>query len=194
MGIGDSVAFLQPFLQRHLVTAGDLIQFAGAVAVSNCPGAPRLEFLAGRPNATIPASNGTVPLPENSVDQILERMGDAGFTPAEVIHLLASHSVARADHVDPKLQDVPFDSTPFTFDGQVFLEVLLKGTGFPDTSGNVGEVESPLPSQGELRLQSDFVLSRDSRTACEWQSMVNNQTLLQNNFRSVRLLYPILTI
>ena len=48
-GIDDSVDFLKPFLQKHDVTAGDLIQFAGAVGVSNCAGAPRLEFLFGTP-------------------------------------------------------------------------------------------------------------------------------------------------
>ncbi len=103
---------------------------------------------------------------------ILARMADAGFSPQELIHLLASHTVARADHVDPTIQAVPFDSTPFTFDTQIFLEVLLKGTGFPGTANNTGEVESPLPTQGEMRLQSDFLLARDERTACEWQSMV----------------------
>ena len=86
--------------------------------------------------------------------------------------------MARADHVDPTIQAVPFDSTPFTFDTQIFLEVLLKGTGFPGTANNTGEVESPLPKQGEMRLQSDFLLARDPRTACEWQSMVNNQNLM----------------
>ena len=38
------------------------------------------------------------------------------------------------------------------------------------TGGNPGEVESPLP--GEIRLQSDYNIARDSRTACEWQSFV----------------------
>ena len=39
------------------------------------------------------------------------------------------------------------------------------------TAGNQGEVESPL--RGEIRLQSDSELARDSRTACEWQSFVS---------------------
>lgn len=159
-------------MSRHQVTAGDLIQFAGAVGVSNCPGAPRLQFLAGRPNATVPASDGTVPEPQDPVTMILNRMSDAGFSSNDLIHLLASHSIARADHVDPTIQTVPFDSTPFTFDTQIFLEVLLKGVGFPGTANNTGEVASPLPASGELRLQSDFALARDPRTACEWQSMV----------------------
>ena len=126
-GIDDSVDSLSPFLTRHLVTAGDLIQFAGAVGLTNCPGAPRLEFLAGRPNATFPADDGTVPEPQNDVTTILERMEDGGFTSAEVIHLLASHTIARSDTLVAGHEAVPFDSTPFTFDTQIFLEVLLKG-------------------------------------------------------------------
>ena len=74
-------------------------------------GAPQLEFLAGRPNATAPAIDGLIPEPQDSVTSILTRFDDAGgFTPFEVISLLASHTVARADHVDPTLDAAPFDS------------------------------------------------------------------------------------
>jgi len=185
LGIDDSVDALSPFLtQFPTLTAGDLIQFAGAVALTNCPGAPRLSFKAGRPNATIPATDGTVPEPQQDVTTILARMEDAGFSPSDLIHLLASHSIARADHVDPTISAVPFDSTPFTFDTQVFLEVLLKGTGVPGTSNNTGEALSPLPTQGEMRLQSDSELARDPRTACLWQQNVNNQNLMVSNFKA----------
>ena len=36
-GIDDSVNNLIPFMANHRVSAGDLVQFAGAVALSNCP-------------------------------------------------------------------------------------------------------------------------------------------------------------
>lgn len=64
--------------------------------------------------------------------------------------------------------------------------MLLAGTGVPFGVNNTdgAEVNSPLPDSGEMRLQSDFALARDSRTACEWQSMVNNQKLMQSNFAS----------
>nr|BAG12562.1 manganese peroxidase 3 [Phlebia sp. MG60] len=191
LGISDSVNNLIPFLSKFpKISAGDLVQFAGAVALSNCPGAPRLEFLAGRPNATAPAIEGLIPEPQDSVTSILERFEDAGgFTPAEVVALLASHTIARADHVDETLDAAPFDTTPFTFDTQIFLEVLLKGKGFPGTGNNTGEVSSPLPltsgtDVGELRLQSDFALARDERTACTWQSFVNEQELMANAFKN----------
>ena len=37
-GIDDSVNNLIPFMQTHdKISAGDIVQFAGAVALSNCP-------------------------------------------------------------------------------------------------------------------------------------------------------------
>ncbi|KIJ56377.1 class II peroxidase [Sphaerobolus stellatus SS14] len=194
LGISDAIGNLLPVLGRNpTITAGDLVQFAGAVAVGNCPGAPTLSFMAGRPNATAPGPIGLIPEPQDSVDTILARFDDAdGFTADQVVALLASHSVARADHVDPTLNAAPFDSTPFTFDTQFFLETLLKGTGFPGTANNTGEVESPLPltsgdEVGELRLQSDFALARDARTACTWQGFVNQEQAMANAFASAML-------
>ncbi|KAF7354119.1 Manganese peroxidase [Mycena venus] len=189
-GVDDSVNNLLPLLAKHPVSAGDLVQFAGAVALSNCPGAPRLEFLAGRPNKTIAAIDGLIPEPQDSVTTILERFADAGnFSPFEVVSLLASHTVARADKVDETIDAAPFDSTPFTFDTQIFLEVLLKGTGFPGTGNNTGEVMSPLPlssgnDTGEMRLESDFNIAHDPRTACFWQGFVNQQELMAASFKA----------
>ena len=124
-GIDDPVNALAPFLTRHNVTAGDLIQFAGAVGITNCAGAPRLEFLAGRPNATFPVDPGSVPEPQDSADSILARMEDGGFTDAETVHLLVSHTIARSDTLVPGHEAVPFDSTPFTFDTQLYSLFLF---------------------------------------------------------------------
>jgi len=188
-GISDSVDVLLPVLANHPdITAGDMIQYAATVAVGNCPGGPKLEFFAGRPNATQPGPDGLIPEPQDSVDKILARFDDAaGFTPDEVVALLSSHSIARADNVDTTVPAAPFDSTPFTYDTQFFLETLLKGTGFPGTPNNTGEVESPLPltdgnNSGEIRLQSDFALARDPRTACTWQGFINQQQQMASAF------------
>ncbi|KIJ46493.1 class II peroxidase [Sphaerobolus stellatus SS14] len=137
-----------------------------------------------------PAPDGLIPEPSDDVTKILARFSDAGgFTPDEVVALLASHTIARSDKVDPTISAVPFDSTPFTFDSQVFLEVLLKGVGFPGTGNNSGEVEFPLPvgqglNVGEMRLQSDFALARDARTACTWQGFINEQEKMANAFQA----------
>ncbi|KAI0342745.1 short manganese peroxidase [Trametopsis cervina] len=182
-GVEEIVNEQKPFIAKHNITAGDFIQFAAAVGVSNCPGAPRLDFLLGRPSATAPAPDLTVPEPFDTVDKILARFADAGgFTPAEVVALLASHTIAAADHVDPSIPGTPFDSTPGVFDTQFFVEVQLRGTAFPGHDAHQGEVESPLA--GEIRLQSDSNFARDSRTACEWQSFVGNQDKIQTAFKA----------
>ncbi|KAJ3732783.1 manganese peroxidase [Lentinula guzmanii] len=182
--ISDSVNDLAPFPASGkflMITAGAMIQFGAAVAIGLCP------FRAGRPNATAPAVDRLIPEPQNTVDEILVRFKDAANLDAEdIVSLLVSHTVARADHVDPTLDAAPFDSTPFTFDSQSFLETLLTGVGFPGTPKNTGEVSSPLPltvgeNVGELRLQSDFELARDPRTACFWQSMI---TLMAARFKA----------
>ena len=123
-GLDEIVGEQKPFALKHNVSFGDLyvhinlsflptaacvakhlaagsIQFAGAVGVSNCGGGPRLQFLAGRSNHSQVAPDGLIPLPEDPIDKILARMQDAGFSPAETVDLLASHSVAAQDHVDP---------------------------------------------------------------------------------------------
>ncbi|KAJ6498502.1 Mn peroxidase MNP3 [Mycena vitilis] len=182
LGTDDIVDALTPILARHNISSGDLIQFAGALGVSNCPGAPQLQFLLGRPDPVAPSPIGLVPDPFDSITDILERFAEVGFSPAEVVALLASHTVAAADHVDPTIPGSPFDSTPGIFDTQVFIEVQLRGTLFPGTGGNAGEVESPL--EGEIRLNSDASLARDSRTACEWQSFVGQQAKMQSAFKA----------
>ncbi|KAJ7577804.1 manganese peroxidase 1 precursor [Mycena floridula] len=189
-GIDDIVDVQTPFIARSGLTPGDFIQLAGAVGVSNCPGAPRLNFLFGRPNATAPSPDLLLPEPFDTVTSILARFADAGFNPAEVVALLASHSIAAADSVDPSIPGTPFDSTPGLFDTQFFIEVQLRGTVFPGTGGNQGEAESPL--RGEMRLLSDAVLARDSRTACEWQSMATNQAKMQSSFKAAMLKLSVL--
>ncbi|KAJ8483448.1 hypothetical protein ONZ45_g6156 [Pleurotus djamor] len=179
-GTDEIVAHLKPFLSRHNITPGDLIAFAGTVGVSNCAGAPQMQFALGRPVAKAASPNNLVPQPFDTVPDILARMLEIGFEFFEVVWLLTAHSVGSADHVDETIPLTPFDSTPSIFDSQFFIESQLRGTFFPGTGGNHGEVESPI--RGEMRLQSDHLLARDPVTACEWQSMVDNQEKIQELF------------
>ncbi|KAH9477181.1 Versatile peroxidase VPL1 [Psilocybe cubensis] len=181
-GIDDITARQFPVFQETGLTAGDFVHLAAAIGTANCPGAPRLQFMFGRPPPLAPAPDLTVPEPTDSVTSILARFADAGFSPAEAVALLSSHTIAAADVVDPTIPGTPFDSTVGTFDTQVFLEVLLKGRLFPGNGSQPGEVLSPLA--GEMRLQSDFAISQDPRTACLWQGMVNNQNLMMNSFKA----------
>ncbi|KAJ7846880.1 heme peroxidase [Mycena olivaceomarginata] len=159
------------------------IQFAGAVGVSNCVGAPRLEFLAGRSNISTASPPDLVPDPFNPVDQIIARFADTGFTPNEIVDLLASHTIAAQDHVDPTIPmrsstGTLFDSTPSVFDAAT----LLVGQTFPGNGSNQGEVVSPLA--GEFRLQSNFAIARDPRMACEWQPFIGNHATMTTKFRA----------
>ncbi|KIM42045.1 class II peroxidase [Hebeloma cylindrosporum] len=182
-GIDDITDRQFPVFLQSGLSAGDFVHLAAAVAVTNCVGGPSLKFFFGRPPPVAPAPDLTVPEPTDSVTSILARFDDAGFSPAEAIALLASHTIAAADQVDPSIPGTPFDSTVTTFDSQVFLEVLLKGKSFPGATGQPGEVLSPLA--GEMRLQSDSRLSQVSRTACFWQAFINQQSLMTGAFKVV---------
>ena len=87
------------------------VHLAAAVGTANCPGAPRLQFMFGRPPPVAPAPDLTVPEPTDSVTKILARFADAGFSPQEAVALLSSHTIAAADVVDPTIPGTPFDST-----------------------------------------------------------------------------------
>ncbi|KAI0063644.1 heme peroxidase [Artomyces pyxidatus] len=114
-GIDDIIFAQAPYIAAYNITPGDFIQFAAAVGVSNCPGAPRLEFFLGRPPPTAPAPDSTVPEPFDTVTDILGRFTDAGFSPPEVVSL-ASHAIARADFADPTVPGPHSDSNPTIFD------------------------------------------------------------------------------
>ncbi|KDR82559.1 hypothetical protein GALMADRAFT_134156 [Galerina marginata CBS 339.88] len=181
-GIDDIVDRQFPVFLETGLSAGDFIHLAAAIGTGNCPGAPRLQFMFGRPPPKAAAPDLTIPEPTDSVTKILARFADAGFSPREAVALLASHTIAAADVVDATIPGTPFDSTVGTFDSQVFLEVLLKGNLFPGNGSQSGEVLSPL--HGEMRLQSDFAISQDKRTACFWQAMINNQKFMMSEFKA----------
>ena len=68
-GVSDIVDNLTPLVSKWNVTPGDMIYFASAVGISNCPGAPQLQFLTGRPDPVAAAPDGTVSLPTGRCDQ-----------------------------------------------------------------------------------------------------------------------------
>ncbi|KAF8884501.1 manganese peroxidase 1 [Infundibulicybe gibba] len=183
-GVDDIVEAQRPFAIKHKVSFGDFIQFAGAVGVSNCAGGPHLQFLAGRSNDSRPSPDLLVPEPSDSVDTIIARMGDAGFSPNEIVDSSLPIQLPLKIMLTPLFPlGTPFDSTPSDFDTNFFIETLLVGSIVPGNGTNVGQVLSPLA--GEFRLQSDANIARDPRTACEWQSFVNNQKLMVSKFETV---------
>ena len=87
------------------------IQLAGAVSLSVCPGAPRVKFSIGRPAPVGPAPDFIVPQPVNTTDQIIAAFAAVNFTAAEIVALLASHSVAGADDFAPPIAGYYHDAS-----------------------------------------------------------------------------------
>ncbi|KAJ7582952.1 fungal versatile peroxidase from pleurotus Eryngii [Mycena floridula] len=160
-GIESIVEDERPFADKYKVSYGDI-------------------FWPADPDAVGPSPDGLLPEPSDSVDSILARMADAGFSPNELVDLLASHSIGFQENVDPSIPFTPFDSTVTVLDTQFFLETLIKGTIIPGDSIHSGEAEVPIP--GEFRLQSDSAIARDHRTACRWESLVLSQELMTSSF------------
>jgi len=184
VGVDDILDEISPFFFKHAstITPGDFIQFAGALSLSLCAGAPQVKFVMGRPQPLVPAPNFIVPQPVNTTDELIKAFADVDFSPAELIALLTSHSVAGADDFAIPLKGIPFDSTPSTFDTNIFIEVLLNGALFPVGATTIEPGIVGTTINGTIRLLSDFELARDSRTACTWQSFATNHQLMINSF------------
>ncbi|PSR78715.1 hypothetical protein PHLCEN_2v7304 [Hermanssonia centrifuga] len=149
IGLDEVVEAQRPFLRRSGMGVADFIQFAGAVAVSNCPGAPQLNAFV----ATQPAPDGLVPEPFDSVDHILARFADAGdFDELETVWFLIAHSIAAQNDIDPTIPRTPFDSTPALMDGQFFIETQLRGTAFPGLTP-----KKSLADQAKLQNRFQFI-------------------------------------
>ena len=107
---------------------------------------------------------------QDTVDAILTRFGEVGFSSDEVVALLASHSIAAADGITGSFRGAPFDSSAHVFDSQFYVETLLDTT-----------------LAGEVRLPSDGALARDSRTSCTWQNFITDQDGMRSAFAAAML-------
>ncbi|KAF7308768.1 Peroxidase [Mycena kentingensis (nom. inval.)] len=179
-GLDEIVDDERKLADKYGVSYGDMIQFAAAVSVRNCPGGPLIPFLAGRPHAIKPAPEGLVPEAFDSVTKMINRVNDAGLTADELVDLLASHSIGQQETVNPSIKGTPFDSTPSVLDTNFFLETMLRGTLWPGDGPHKGEVRAPFI--GRFRLQSDWALARDPRTSCRWQGYINDQPTMSSRF------------
>ncbi|KAF8651047.1 hypothetical protein AX16_004910 [Volvariella volvacea WC 439] len=155
IGVDEIIEAQRPFAIKRGVSFSGFIQSAGVVDL-------------------------LVPEPSDSVDAILAQAADAEISTSEMVDFLASHSVAAQDHIDETIPGTTFNLISSVFNANFFLEVLLKGDAIPGNGINEGEVMSPL--QGKFRLQSDFELSQNPCTACEWQSFITDQDRMVAKF------------
>jgi len=181
-GLDENVDFIAALVEHHGVSAGDAIQFALSVGLTLCPGGPTVPFFTGRPNATQISPQNLVPTPNQDLTTILARMqdmGPSGFSAQQAVVLIGAHTAGDQSFVDLNNQNQPFDSTPFIWDSQVFLEVLLQqdlATGAQILPGG------NLQQTGVFRLASDRLFATDSRTACFWQQFVGNHEVFISQF------------
>lgn len=132
---------------QHILKSVHSIQLAGAVSLVQCPGAPRIPFFLGRKPPVAASPPNLVPEPFDTVQTILQRFGEVGFTAAEVVAVVGgSHSVAGADDIVPNQAgyllicfststhlltrhcSVPFDQTPALFDSKCFNQTMQLNT------------------------------------------------------------------
>lgn len=107
---------------QYRVGAADIVQFAGAMALSACPLGPQVTALVGRKDSAAAAPPNGLPRSSDSVQSILARFAAKGFSPQDVVALLGTHSIAIQFQDDPARAGTPLDSTPAICDIRYFAE------------------------------------------------------------------------
>lgn len=153
-GLSSICGKLKDWSTRFNVSAADMIQFAAATAISACPLGPRVRALVGRKDNTRAAPVGSVPNSRDSINNILAAFSAKGFSPADVVALMGTHSVALQFNDDPSQAGKPLDSTPGICDTRFYQETI-DGTA-------------------PYSLQSDKLLARDTKTGEAWSSFAQS--------------------
>lgn len=130
----NSVGFVAGAIDRHFSLADGLALLL-IMAVENC-GGPEIDFRGGRIDATEP-NNAGVPEPDQDLDSHEAAFARQGFTPEEMIGLVAcGHTMGSVQHADfpdqvaesPNGTDydagVSFDSSLVAFDNTVATEYI----------------------------------------------------------------------
>ncbi|KAJ7617347.1 heme peroxidase [Roridomyces roridus] len=140
-GFDNTVIAMNSQINRY-VSIADSLALAAIVAIENC-GGPEIAFRGGRSDAGEPNAPG-VPLPEQSLETHIAAFARQGFTPTEMIGLVAcGHTFGGVQHDafpdivgeldDPtSIDDVAhFDSTFVTFDNAIATEYISGTTRSP---------------------------------------------------------------
>jgi hypothetical protein len=144
-GLSGICTKLADWATKYGVSAADMIQFAAATAISQCPLGPKVQALVGRKDSKKAAHVGSVPSSRDSVDKILGVFRNKGFSAQDVVALMGTHSVAVQLNDDPSQAGKSLDSTPSVYD-MTFYKETKDGTA-------------------PYSLQSDRLLSNSSQ-AC----------------------------
>ncbi|KAH7082183.1 ligninase LG6 precursor [Paraphoma chrysanthemicola] len=154
-GLSDICGKLQGWSTKYSVGAADIIQFAAAVAIAECPLGPKVKALVGRKDSSTAAALNSMPSSKDSVDKILAAFSAKGFSSDDVVALMGTHSVAVQVNDDPSQAGKSLDSTPSVYDTKFYTETK-DGTA-------------------PYSLQSDKLLSNDTKTEQTWSNFGNSQ-------------------
>jgi hypothetical protein len=141
------------------VSMADLIQMAANVATVTCPLGPRVRSFVGRVDSNVPAPNGLLPSPFDSVDDLLDLFEDKTIDAHDLVALVGAHSTSQQRFVDQSRQGDPQDKTPGVWDVQFYAETR--------------NANSP---QRIFKFESDVKLSEDPRTAPTWNAFTGQLT------------------
>ncbi|KAF7340127.1 Peroxidase [Mycena venus] len=151
-GFANTLSVLTGFATRY-VSIADTLALGTVIAVEFC-GGPQIPFRGGRVDATEPNLPG-VPEPEQTLDSHIATFAKQGFTPDEMIGLVAcGHTFGGVQHapfpdIVPELNDpnstesvAHFDTTNTHFDNNIAVEYISGTTqnplvvGFNDTTNS----------------------------------------------------------
>ncbi|XP_014552338.1 hypothetical protein COCVIDRAFT_30298 [Bipolaris victoriae FI3] len=149
---------------QYRVGAADMVQFAGAMALSACPLGPQVQALVGRKDSPQAAPRNGLPRSSDTVQKILSMFAAKGFSPQDVVALLGTHSIAIQVQDDPSRAGASLDSTPAVCDIRYYAETKA-GTA-------------------PYSLRSDRLMSSAAETYRSWAVFAKSTALWANAFTS----------
>ncbi|KAJ3131672.1 hypothetical protein HDU90_008124 [Geranomyces variabilis] len=166
-GLTAVIAALAPIPAQRKVSAADVIQLAAAYSIHLCTPGPLLNFKVGRVDALTENPASRIPSPADTIDTLLARFQDMGFTTGQFVALLGAHSTAKNRYTNVSAFGVALDSTVDNFDNQYYKDMRA--------------TDSPV---GTSPLRSDRALAQDSRTGPFFTTYAANSTAWINEFSS----------
>ncbi|KAK1974853.1 peroxidase [Colletotrichum cereale] len=139
------------------VSTADMIQAAAAFGVAAC-GGPKIYFLVGRKDSSIPSAEGVLPTQDSDAATQINAFKKKGFSATDLVALVGAHSAGQS------LQELSFDSTPDKLDSTVF---------YPQT------LEETTPTS----LGSDVALGSARETKNTWKGFGASQTRWNSAFK-----------
>jgi hypothetical protein len=182
-GLSGICTKLADWAAKYDVSAADMIQFAAATAISQCPLGPKVQALVGRKDSKKAADVGSVPSSRDSVDKILGAFSAKGFSAKDVVALMGTHSVAVQVNDDPAQAGKSLDSTPSVYDMTYYKETkdgtapyslqsdrLLSNSSQVSLSFHLPIFPFTFSSYSRLKHLTNF----DSQTADTWSSFADD--------------------